>query len=64
MFPKGEVVIMTVWVGANRDALLFVTGSGFGHWGLLVCKDPKDRQFGKKSAYSYWQDGIYFYHGN
>jgi hypothetical protein len=62
--PAEERLVMTAWAGTNGNALMFVAGSGFGHWGLLVCKDPKDRQFDNMPAFSYWENGIYFYDGD
>ena len=62
--PKNNLFILTAWTGANDTALLFVAGSGFGHWGIAVCKNKNDRQFDKSPSYTYWKKGIYFYNGS
>jgi hypothetical protein len=62
--PKDERFFLTAWGGTNNDALIIVVGGGFGHWGMVVCKDENDREFDKDSDYEYWEKGIYFYSGN
>ena len=62
--PQNNLFILTAWAGANHDALLFVAGSGFGHWGIAVCKNENDRQFDKTPSYTYWKKGVYFYNGH
>jgi hypothetical protein len=47
----------------NTNAIMFYTGSGFGHWGIVLCKNPLDetvpKSYGKKVTP--WDQGIYFY---
>jgi hypothetical protein len=62
--PRDEVFILASWESTNGDALLFYSGSGFGHWGIAVCKDENDRQLDNTHGYTYWKSGIYFYDGN
>jgi|SRR5579859_1639887 len=61
--PKGEAFVLASWEGTNSNALLFYSGSGFGHWGMAVCKDENDRQLDNTHGYTYWKMGIYFYDG-
>ena len=61
--PQNNLFILTAWAGTNDSALLFVAGSGFGHWGIAVCKDENDREFDKSPSYTYWKNGVYFYDG-
>jgi|ERR1035441_2377645 hypothetical protein len=47
----------------TTNALIFMTGAGFKHWGLLVCKaTPRPEDI--KAAGDYrelWGDGIFFF---
>ena len=49
----------------DRNSLMFMAGGGFGHWGIIVCKDVNDRTipraYGKRVLL--WADGVYFYRG-
>jgi hypothetical protein len=54
---------VTVWADTNSNALLFVAGSGFGHWGIAVCRNDNGREFDKAPSYTYWMKGIHFYNG-
>jgi hypothetical protein len=55
--------IETSWVGTDGQGLMFVTGSGDGHWGIIVCKNESDLRIGVGSRYGTtpWTNGIYFY---
>ena len=55
--------IETGWVGTDGRGLIFVTGSGFGHWGIIVAKDEADPRINVGSGYGTtpWTNGIYFY---
>jgi hypothetical protein len=55
--------ILDGWANTNRSALLFATGGGFGHWGIVVCLEENDREFDNVKSYKYWKDGIYIYEG-
>ena len=61
--PKGEAPVLASWVSTNGNALLFYIGSGFGHWGIAVCKDENSHELDNTPSYSYWTNGIYFYDG-
>lgn len=55
--------IINSWANDSRTALIFATGGGFGHWGIVVCHDENDREFDNISRDKYWKDGIYIYEG-
>lgn len=66
VFPDGPREIYAFFVGgdqAEEMALVVWNGSGFGHWGIVIC--PSDK--GKKALESLkgtlvpWGDGVYFY---
>jgi hypothetical protein len=61
--PQNQLYIVTVWADTNSNALLFVAGSGFGHWGIAVCRNDNGREFDKAPSYTYWMKGIHFYNG-
>jgi hypothetical protein len=63
IFSKDPDLIITWWVATNDDALAFVNGSGFGHWGIVVCQNENSREFDGWAGYTYWTNGIYFYNG-
>jgi hypothetical protein len=53
-------------VGDERDggpAIDFTTGSGFGHWGIIVCQSKEsDRAARRLNGKIFpWEDGVYFY---
>lgn len=64
IFSESPDFIETTWVTTNSDGLAFLNGSGFGHWGIVVCQNDKSREFDGWPGYRYWGDGIYFYNGN
>ena len=55
--------IETWWAGTDDRGLMFVTGSGDGHWGIIVCRNESDPGIGVGSRYGTipWTNGIYFY---
>jgi hypothetical protein len=64
IFSNAPNLIITWWVTTNNDSLAFVNGSGFGHWGVVVCQNENSREFDGWTGYTYWTNGIYFYNGN
>lgn len=58
--------VTAIWNGECTNAVMFVTGGGFGHWGIVVCptNDPQQQRmvfrYGRKLEA--WGGGIYFYH--
>jgi hypothetical protein len=54
--------IDTSWIGETNEGLMFVTGSGFGHWGVIVYQNKNQRD-GNGPSYETvpWTNGIYFY---
>jgi len=61
--PKG---IVTGNPLGNTNTLSFSIGSGFGHWGIVVCRYEKDQQQLTNDAWfkprlKLWEDGVYFY---
>jgi hypothetical protein len=58
---------IAVWaVGNTGDkprGLAFVTGSGFGHWGIVVCAFENGEQAAKSlhGKVILWGDGVFFY---
>ena len=58
---------VAVWAvgspGGERRGLAFVTGSGFGHWGIVVCPfengtEAANTLHGKVIP---WEDGVFFF---
>jgi hypothetical protein len=47
----------------DANKLMFSAGGGFGSWGIIVCKDEKDKSVAKAygSEVQLWENGIYFY---
>jgi hypothetical protein len=66
VFSYGTNDVTAIWNGECTNALMFVTGGGFGHWGVVVCptNDPQRQRmvsrYGRKLEA--WGDGVYFYH--
>lgn len=47
----------------DQGELFFMTGSGFGHWGILICRDKTvdmPKQF-PKGKLTWWGDGVFFF---
>jgi hypothetical protein len=72
--PK-EITSLPLFAAAPRDiqcwhlttnALIFMTGGGFGHWGLVVCQgDPRPEDTKALHAFvTPWSDGILFFEQN
>ena len=66
IFSDAPTNIDTGFPLGNTNILSFHIGSGFGHWGLVVCLQDQDSQqltndpwF--KPRLTPWSDGIYFY---
>jgi len=61
--PEGASDMYVGRVRGDSNALMFITGSGFGHWGMVVCQTEDDRKvradFGKRLIP--WEHGVYFY---
>jgi hypothetical protein len=64
LFSESPDLIETFWATSNGDGLAFLNGSGFGHWGIVVCRKESSREFDGWPGYKYWGDGIYFYNGH
>jgi len=47
----------------HTNELMFMTGSGFGHWGVIVCNDATNNDLAKAygNRVTLWGDGVYFY---
>jgi hypothetical protein len=62
-FQKATNAIEVLWTGESSPALMFITGGGFGHHGVVVCSDENDpdvpRLLGDKLIL--WDRGIYVY---
>jgi phosphatidylethanolamine-binding protein (PEBP) family uncharacterized protein len=53
-----------IWTTRSEsDALVFATGGGFGHWGIVVCRLEKDRKVEETMGYrlTSWESGVYFF---
>jgi hypothetical protein len=59
LFLSGSADDIEAYV-CDKDELMFMTGSGFGHWGILVCKDEMSEPV-KDVRYKTWGDGIFFF---
>ncbi len=47
----------------TTNALIFTTGSGFGHWGIVVCRAGSERE-ATNSLHAVvipWDDGVFFW---
>ena len=69
--PK-EIVSLPLFDGDWQDmecshlttnALMVMTGGGFGHWGLIICKDKPqtDDTNGLHAIVTPWSDGVFFW---
>ena len=61
--PKG---IVESYPLGNTNILSFVIGSGFGHWGVVVCRSEQEQKqlIGDdwfKPRLTPWAEGVYFY---
>jgi hypothetical protein len=66
IFSDDPTNIVVVCPLGNTNILSFVIGSGFGHWGIVVCRDEKDAQQLLEDAWhrprlTSWADGVFFY---
>jgi len=66
IFSDDPTNIVTGYPLGNTNILAFTIGSGFGHWGIVVCRYEKDAEqllqdAREKSRLTPWADGIYFY---
>jgi tRNA-binding EMAP/Myf-like protein len=54
--------IDTSWIDNTNEGLMFVTGGGFGHFGIIVYQNKNHRD-GNGPSYETvpWTNGIYFY---
>src|SRR3990172_9210888 len=61
--PEGARGMDVGWVMEDPNSLMFTVGSGFGHWGIVVCRDPDDRKVHEVLGghLVQWGEGIYFY---
>jgi hypothetical protein len=48
---------------ANPNVLVFMTGSGYGHWGIAVCEDQNGTEPNliERKGYRLWGNGVYFF---
>lgn len=65
LFAQGGSSIET-WTVSDANGnrgLAFVTGSGFGHWGIVVCPFPDGEKAAKSlhGTITPWEDGLYFW---
>jgi hypothetical protein len=62
LFAQPGSTIDTWSVGDPRG-VAFVTGSGFGHWGVVVCpfKDGERAARTLHGTITPWEDGVYFW---
>jgi hypothetical protein len=65
IFPDARQIEVNIQRAPNptNDFLFFYTGGGFGHRGLLVCRDPHNT-LAWKSLHAYvipWDLGVYFF---
>ena len=61
--PKG---IVDSYPLGNTNVLSFVIGSGFGHWGIVVCRSEREQKQPTgddwfKPRLTPWAEGVYFY---
>lgn len=64
LFSKNPNIVSAWSSMTDSNLLVFETGSGFGHWGIAICRDQNDVHLLKfPRNYTTWGDGIYFYRG-
>ena len=63
LFPEGPESVSAYWLVSDSNALMFVAGGGFGHWGIVVSRVDGDRQVVKLLGYRVtpWTNGVFFY---
>ena len=63
IFEEGPQEIEASFSDDRKSGILFIVGSGFGHWGILICKNEIDQsikeRFGRRLIP--WEKGVYFY---
>jgi hypothetical protein len=47
----------------STNKLMFTAGGGFGHWGIIICKDETRRTVDAVDPrkVALWKDGVFFY---
>jgi len=68
-FVSGEPTNYIIASALDTNTIIFMTGSGFGHWGIIVCKDEQNKRVVKAAKrdgdeLTLWGNGVYFYRGN
>jgi hypothetical protein len=62
-FTEGVTNVKVLWAGSCSNTLMFITGGGYGYWGIVVSLSDEDQRvkenFGSKVIP--WEAGIYFY---
>ncbi len=64
---RGEAALITVWGVGNKKreerGLAFVTGSGFGHWGIVVCpyEDGEEAARTLRGKVIPWDNDVFFF---
>ena len=63
IFSEGLEYLSGGSINAHPNVLSFVTGGGFGHWGIVICEepDPAKYNFHGDKRFILWEDGVYFY---
>jgi len=65
LFAQNTNVIYTWSVSdaAGNRGMAFVTGSGFGHWGIVVCPFEGGERAAKtlRGTVTPWEDEVYFW---
>jgi len=61
--PGSTIDTWSVGDSDGNRGLAFVTGSGFGHWGVVVCpfKDGERAASTLHGTITPWEDGVYFW---
>lgn len=58
-FPEGTNGLRVLWSGSETNGLMFVTGEGFRHYGIVIFEfenyEPTDNRLKR------WGNGVYFY---
>jgi hypothetical protein len=62
IFAEDSTNISVNWIGGS-EALMFHIGSGFGHWGIIVCRRGTNSISDKwmVERITPWGDGVFFY---
>jgi hypothetical protein len=63
LFAEDPKYILSGPLGTNSDALIFMTGSGFGHWGIVIFRFEDDQRITEwhRKRLIPWTNGIFFY---